>query len=95
MHIVQRRYMRRLPTAQAGGQEGAGSSSTTAPMEGLGPAAAGLKRENDGDPEGGGPPSPSKIAKIGGGDVAKAAKRLDRQRNMYAMEYMMYGDVCG
>lgn len=90
--------MRSLPTAQAGSQQVSAAmpvppTSSTA-QGNSGPVTAGAKREHDDDDDedANGDPRGSKIAKRGD-DPAAAARLFDTQRNMFAMEYMRYGDV--
>lgn len=95
-HIVQRRYMRSLPTAQAAVQQApaAGMAPEAALGESsAGPVAAGDKRPRPLEDDALGDPRSSKISKQGD-DPAAVASLFDSQPNMYAMEFMRYGDVC-
>lgn len=97
MHVIQRQYMRSLPTARAGSQQATtatpGPSTSSGAQSTSGPATAGMKHGHDDDGDDDGDPRGSKVAKQGE-DPAAAARLFDTQRNMYAMEYMRYGDVC-
>lgn len=97
-HIVQRRYMRSLAPADALGRRAGTAAPAPAPQ--LGEikaggepfaAVAGMKHPLEGDDFDN--LRSGKVAKKGD-DPGAAARLFDTQQNLYAMEYMKYGDVC-